>query len=165
MTTTPLQITPITRAEQPEAEALLKAQLDEHEIPLSEAELTRAVAGIFDRPERGDILLAKIGQTTVGLAFLTYCWTPEVGGLAAWLEELYVLPAHRAQGVGTRLVAAALAHARAQGCHTVDLQVEHSHVRAANLYGRMGFTEQPRRTYRHDLRTASEKQKGEGGVS
>jgi GNAT superfamily N-acetyltransferase len=152
MTTTPaLQIAPLTRAEQADAEALLDAQLAEHEIPLSPDGVKRAIEEIFVRPERGDILLARSGQTTIGMAFLTYAWTPESGGLNAWLEELYVVPAHRGSGVGTQLVQAALAHARAHGCQAVDLQVEHSHARAANLYQRMGFTEQPRRTFRLDL--------------
>jgi ribosomal protein S18 acetylase RimI-like enzyme len=152
-----IHIAPITRAEQSDAEALLRAQLAEHDIPLSAAGITRAVAEIFIRPERGAILLAKCGATSIGMAFLTYSWTPEIGGLNAWLEELYVLPAHRGHGVGTQLVQAALAHARAHGCAAVDLEVEHSHARAANLYSRLGFNELPRRTFRHDLRAEPEK--------
>jgi GNAT superfamily N-acetyltransferase len=75
----------------------------------------------------------------VGLAYLSFQWTLERGGWVMWLEELYVLPALRALGIGTALLRAALDVARARSCRAVELEVETSHTRAANLYARAGF--------------------------
>lgn len=47
---------------------------------------------------------------------------------------------HRGSGVGARLLDTVLREARQRGCRAVDLEVEASHARAANLYGRAGFT-------------------------
>ena len=153
-----VQIEVMVAQEQSAVSALLRAQLDEHQIPLDQAGLERSVAEVVLRPERGTILVAKqAGQglgpshDIVGMAFLVYLWTPELGGLVARLEELYVLPVLRGHGLGEQLVRASLAEARRVGCVAVDLEVEHSHARAANLYERLGFGVLPRRVFRRDL--------------
>jgi ribosomal protein S18 acetylase RimI-like enzyme len=75
----------------------------------------------------------------VGVAYLSFVWALEHGGRAAWLEELYVVPWLRDQGIGTQLLHAVLEHAALQGCVAVDLEVDAGHTRAARLYAREGF--------------------------
>jgi GNAT superfamily N-acetyltransferase len=129
-------------ADLPVATLLVRAQLDEHEIAVSN--LSTAVAGLIERPERGAVLLAYYGDEPVGVAALAYTWTLEHGGLVAWLDELYVAPAHRNRGIGRALLDRALSHAAAAGCLAVDLEVEQSHARAARLYASAGFQALPR---------------------
>lgn len=148
------------RSEVGAALRLLRAQLDEHAIPVRDDELRRSVEELFVRPYLGDVLLLWRGGQAVGLAFLTYSWTPEIGGMTCWFDELYVQPAHREAGLGSHLLRAGVALAEERGCCSVDLQVEHSHERAAALYTRHGFKEQPRRTFRLDLRTADTERPG-----
>jgi len=119
--------------------ALLTAQLEEHAIPLTPELLAAAVEGGVADDGRALILLAREGDRPVGVAFLSFQWTLERGGRVMWLEELYVLPERRGQGTGQRLLEAALEAARARGCLAVELEVEASHSRAANLYARAGF--------------------------
>jgi len=119
--------------------ALLAAQLDEHAIPLAPELLAEAVAGALADDGRALILLAREEQRPVGVAYLSFQWALERGGNVLWLEELYVLPEWRGRGIGTRLLQAALDAARARGCLAVELEVEASHARAANLYARAGF--------------------------
>src|SRR5262245_54653220 len=119
---------------------LLAAQLEEHEIAIDRAALRAAVAGALEVPARGSFLVARTGGDLVGVAYLSFTWTLEHGGKSAWLEELYVVPERREHGIGTRLLSAACEHARDAGCAAVDLEVESSHARAANLYARTGFT-------------------------
>jgi GNAT superfamily N-acetyltransferase len=118
---------------------LLAAQLDEHAIPIESAALERAVRGLVEVPERGVILVARDANSAVGVAAVSYSWTIERGGKAAWLEELYVLPAWRGNGIGTALLRAAIDAARRFGCSAVDLEVESSHERVEALYERHGF--------------------------
>ena len=104
------------------------------------AELTAAARGMLERPQRGQFLLALDGDTPVGFAALSYLWTLERGGRAAWLDELYVVPERRQGGIGAALLDAAIAAARAGGALAVDLEIEAGHDRVASLYRRNGFT-------------------------
>jgi GNAT superfamily N-acetyltransferase len=119
--------------------ALLTAQLEEHAIPLAPELLAAAVTGALVDDGRALILVARDEGTPVGVAYLSFQWTLERGGNVLWVEELYVLPDHRGQGIGTQLLRAALDVARARGCLAVELEVEASHSRAANLSARAGF--------------------------
>lgn len=123
---------------------LLRAQLAEHDIVLPGEALADGLRGLLLQPERGAVLLARAGETAVGLAVLAHTWTVEHGGLVTWLDELYVIPAWRGQGIGGRLLDAAIELARTEGCIAIELEVEASHARATALYERAGFTRLPR---------------------
>ncbi len=121
--------------------ALLRAQLDEHDIALPDVALARAVDGVLDDAARGLFIVAREGhgQPVRGVAYLALTWSLEHGGRSAWLEELYVYPAWRDKGIGRALVRAVVERATALGCAAVDLEVETAHTRAAHLYEREGF--------------------------
>jgi GNAT superfamily N-acetyltransferase len=121
------------------AVALLRRQLDEHDITLDDAALEHAVRVLVEQPEVGRVLIARCGGEIAGVAVLSFLWTLEHGGPAAWLDELYVASAHRGRGIGRQLVEAALQLARGRGCAALDLEVEDGHEDAARLYARMGF--------------------------
>ena len=127
------------RDDLPALTALLIAQLRDHGNDVSDDDLAAAARGMIERPQRGQFLLALDGGTVVGLAALSYLWTLERGGLAAWLDELYVLPERRDAGIGAALVAAAIATACAAGALAVELEIEAGHERVASLYRRTGF--------------------------
>ncbi len=130
---------------------LLRVQYDEHGIVLAPERLSDAIAGALGHPERGTILVARDGVEVVGVAYLSYVWTLEHGGLSSWLEELFVVPSRRERGVGGALLAAAIEHARRIGCAAMDLEVEASHDRAAHLYSRVGFRRRSRSRWVREL--------------
>ena len=132
---------------------LLHAQFDEHQISLSVESVDRAIARLIQTPERGALLLALDSGVPVGLAAIAYTWTLEHGGLVAWLDELYVVPERRGQGLGTALLVAARKVATDAGCAAIELEVDATHRRAENLYHRAGF--EPLRRSRWSLRLAS----------
>lgn len=134
--------------------ALLVTQLREHGTELSDAEIARAARGLFRRPQRGQFLIARESGALVGFAALSFLWTLERGGRAAWLDELYVLPDRRGHGIGEALLRAALEAAREAGALAVDLEIESGHERAAALYRRAGFAPLPRSRWARDLAPA-----------
>jgi GNAT superfamily N-acetyltransferase len=136
-----------TPADREDVLRLLTLQFAEHDIFLEPARLQYVVDGQLDTPRNGRILIARFDGRVVGLAALSFLWTLEHGGMSCWLDELYVEPALRAHQIGTRLLHAAIECATKDGCIAMDLEVEASHARAANLYVREGFTPHARTRY------------------
>ena len=81
------------------------------------------------------------------MAYMSSLMSLEHGGISGWLEELYVLPAWRGRGIGTRLLARAVLQARRLGWKAVDLEVDRDHRRAEALYPVHGFSRVPRRRF------------------
>ena len=96
------------------------------------------VPGLRVHPERL-IRLALYGQSVVGAAvcfvgFSTFSARPRLN-----VHDLCVLPAHQRQGLGRRLLEAAIAAARDVGCSGVTLEVRGDNVVAQRLYRSLGF--------------------------
>lgn len=119
--------------------ALLLEQLREHNIPGDSASLRAVVKQMVGNPARGFVLVAKSEGVIVGVAYVSTVLSIEHAGNVAWLEELYVTPSMRAQGIGASLVAAVLKKARADSMKAVDLEIDAGHARVASLYRRFGF--------------------------
>ena len=84
---------------------LLAEQFDEHDIDTSPEVLRHAIAEILRNEGLGLFLVARDGGEVVGLAALAFAWTLEHGGKSVWLDELYVVPERRGQGIGRALLA------------------------------------------------------------
>ncbi|HXX67410.1 MAG TPA: GNAT family N-acetyltransferase [Polyangiaceae bacterium] len=130
---------------------LLRAQFDEHGIDLPAGELPEALRGLLSDKKRGRVLLA-CDPDPAGIAVLAYTWTLEHGGQVAWLDELFVIPGRRGQGVGLALLRRAIEVAREGGCRAVELEVDAERERAEHLYEREGFRRLPRHRWAKGLR-------------
>lgn len=126
---------------------LLAAQFAEHDIDLDTVALARGVRGLLSERHRGIAALARRDGAAVGLACLPFTWTLEHGGPSAWLDELYVRPDHRGQGIGASLLRYVCHVAEQRGCLAIDLEVEATHERAARLYERHGFERHNRQRF------------------
>jgi GNAT superfamily N-acetyltransferase len=126
---------------------LLAVQLGEHSISPARAALEAAVAALIADPHLGRIFVADAGGRIVGVAAMSWSFSLEHGGRGAWLDELYVLPERRGQGIGAALLDAARAAARAGGALAMDLEVEAGHERVSSLYERRGFTRHQRQRW------------------
>jgi ribosomal protein S18 acetylase RimI-like enzyme len=151
--TAAIEIVPLRDDLLVDATELLEAQLVEHELPLPARGVRFVLSELLRQPALGLVLLARRAGASVGVAYLSTQWTLERGGANCWLEELYVLPALRGQGIGSQLLRAALAELTARGCESMDLEVEAGHERAARLYERLGFRRLPRTRYWRRLRS------------
>lgn len=75
-----------------------------------------------------------------GLAVLRFRPALWSEGLECYLAELYVVPERRGQGLGRRLMTAAIELARSRGADTMDLGTGDDDVAARALYESLGFT-------------------------
>ena len=127
---------------------LFQRQLLEHQIESNEADLRNVIATILDQPRHGFILVATVtGAGMVGVALASAFLGVEHGGESGWLEELFVRPEWRQQGVGNRLLTEVLRVARSRGWRALDLEVETDHERAIPLYERHGFRPHSRKHF------------------
>jgi len=122
-----------------ECARLLVEQLREHGVVASTERLSQVLEAIVTNTGCGFVLVARIDEAIVGVAYAATILSAEHSGLVAWLEELYVTPSHRSRGVGSALLAAVLERAREAGVVAVDLEVDANHSRAESLYRRFGF--------------------------
>jgi GNAT superfamily N-acetyltransferase len=130
---------------------LLRAQLEEHHIAIDPSALEGALRGLVEVEGRGRVLLARQDGSVVAVAVLAHTWTLERGGMCTWLDELYVRPELRSQGIGKMLLDQAIGIAQRDGCNAIELEVEADHSRAEGLYIREGFQRLSRRRFTKQL--------------
>jgi ribosomal protein S18 acetylase RimI-like enzyme len=90
--------------------------------------------------ERGDATFVLVGGGPDGMAELRFRSSLMTGALDAYLEELYVAPARRGQGLGRALLEAAIEIAREAGATHMDLGTSEDDIAARALYESAGFT-------------------------
>jgi GNAT superfamily N-acetyltransferase len=95
------------------------------------------------------VVLAEDGGQDVGFGFLTLRPTPYYDGSFAQLEELYVVPARRDEGIGTSLIGMAIDTVRARGAAEMHINVDEIDEDARRFYERHGFRNiEPGKDYR-----------------
>jgi GNAT superfamily N-acetyltransferase len=100
-----LQIRFVSHRDIGEVTALLEAQLREHQMTPPTDVLRQSLRTVIDNPHYGFILLAaSADDVAVGVAYASSLLSFEHGGVSGWVEELYVTPAWRGQGIGSRLL-------------------------------------------------------------
>jgi GNAT superfamily N-acetyltransferase len=90
--------------------------------------------------EGGDVIALLTGEPAVGVALLTLRPNVWYDGPVALLDELYVVPAVRDQGLGTALLAAAEAVVRERGAELLEINVDAGDTDARRFYERHGYT-------------------------
>jgi ribosomal protein S18 acetylase RimI-like enzyme len=104
--------------------------------PAAEVLAERTAAFIED----GMLTFLLAGEGPDGIAQLRYLPSIWDGCLSAYLEELYVVPKLRGQGIGRALLEAAMETAREAGATHMDLNTGETDTAARALYESAGFT-------------------------
>lgn len=90
--------------------------------------------------QSGEIVVLVAGEGPDGFAQLRFRPSVITGALDAYLEELYVAPAVRGQGIGRALLEAAMKEARRLGAKRIELGTSEDDVAARGLYESIGFS-------------------------
>jgi ribosomal protein S18 acetylase RimI-like enzyme len=129
-------------------QAVLKMVRDFHleeGLRTAEPAVTEAVTQLLTDPSTGRIWLITANDgTTAGYIVLTFGFSIEFRGRDAFIDELYVIPAHRGRGLGKQAIEQAAENAREIGVHALHLEVAHGNQRALELYRRMDFKDHDR---------------------
>ena len=90
--------------------------------------------------ERDEALFLLAGEGPDGVAELRLRPSIMTGALDAYLEELYVAPARRGEGLGRALLEAAIEAVRERGATRMDIATSVDDTAARGLYESAGFT-------------------------
>ncbi len=134
------QIASATAADIPQLCALLAILFTQEED--FEPDANKQSAGlrrIIERPETGRILVLREGNDAVGMANLLFTVSTACGGKVALLEDMVIHPARRGDGLGGKLLNAAIELARQEGCLRITLLTDRANDAAICFYQRHGF--------------------------
>ena len=104
--------------------------------PVPDAFLTRTFDEMMARDTYAEGYLLEEDGRALGYALLAKTWSQEAGGMAVWIEELYVSPEARGKGLGSAFFAFLKTRCPAA---RYRLETEAENTRAKALYTRMGF--------------------------
>jgi len=119
--------------------ALLFAQ--EAEFAPDAERQAAGLRAILSDSNAGAILVAREGGEIVGMVNLLFTVSTFLGSRVALLEDMIVLPDQRGKGMGTALLHAAIARAKAEGCARITLLTDGANAEAKAFYRRAGFGE------------------------
>jgi GNAT superfamily N-acetyltransferase len=118
-----------------------------HELFGQEAEFqpdrqaqARGLQLIISNPAVGHILVARRQTRIVAMVNLLYTVSTALGERVVLLEDMLVTQAERGNGVGSRLLTAAIDFARQQGCKRITLLTDSDNEAAQAFYAKHGFS-------------------------
>jgi GNAT superfamily N-acetyltransferase len=111
--------------------------------PTNAENVARTFVNLRGGPTHGACGVALVGDgdavRIVGYALAFPFWSAEYGGLLALVDEIYVVPEHRGQGIGERLMQFLENYAHEQGHVGLTLLAMNKNPRAHRFYERLGY--------------------------
>ncbi len=95
-------------------------------------------------PDLGQAWIFHDGETPVGYIVLTFGHSFEYHGRDSFIDELYIEPPYRRQGIGKRAMQFVEERAHELGVNAIHLEVDQGNDPAAELYRRAGYEDHAR---------------------
>ncbi|MBL8046649.1 MAG: GNAT family N-acetyltransferase [Anaerolineales bacterium] len=134
-----LTIRPAALADIPTLLKLMEPFTTDGGYPFDEVEATASFNTLLSNPALGGVFLAEIAGEAAGYVVLTMRFAMEYGGLEGYLDDLYVRPAVRRQGVAHALLEALFADCRQRDVKGVAVEAGQSNHAAQKLYASFGL--------------------------
>lgn len=131
----------------PQLRRLAREFYDEDGFATSDADLDNNFRVLLADRDNAHICLAVQGGSRIGFA-LTTCRVILESGVVAELQDLYVMPAYRRQGIAASLIRDAIGWAKARGAAQLEVVVAPNGRDVSHLfdyYAARGFRDEGRR--------------------
>ena len=113
-------------------------------IPFDESAARSAFQQFLSLPAFGRVWLIHDGPSIIGYIILTIGFSFEFRGHDAFIDELYISPAHRRRGVGRAAMAFVEQQAREMRVNAMHLEVQCGNHPARELYRHTGYRDHHR---------------------
>ncbi len=133
---------PVRRATPADVPVLVELMAEfyaESAMPLDRAAVGGVFRGLLADPARGAVWLVLADGAPAGYVVLTVGFSMEYGGLDAFVDDLFVRPAHRRRGLGRAALDTLVAECRRRGVQALHLEVARDNQSAKALYEGFGF--------------------------
>jgi ribosomal protein S18 acetylase RimI-like enzyme len=119
---------------------LMEAFYAESDYPFVPDKASSAFEALFSNESFGQCWLIECNSAPIGYIAVTYTFSLEYFGYAAFIEDLYISSDYRNKGLGRRALEAAETECRKRGILALHLEVGTGNVNGKRLYERFGFT-------------------------
>jgi ribosomal protein S18 acetylase RimI-like enzyme len=104
-----------------------------------EPAVREALRKFLASPDLGQAWVFFEEETPVGYIVLSFGYSFEYHGRDSFIDELYIEPQYRRQGIGRRAMQFTAERARELGVNAIHLEVDQGNDPAAELYRRAGY--------------------------
>ena len=105
---------------------------------ITDDKIKRTFLALAADPGKGKILVIEKGKIIVGYALLANFWSNEWGGNVLFLDEIYLKPEFRGQGIGRSFINY-LIEKKYNHATAIQLEVASNNKKARALYADIGF--------------------------
>jgi GNAT superfamily N-acetyltransferase len=133
-------IAPVIAADLDELLPMVRAYCDFYDAHPSDSALLAVSRALLADPEHAGMQLIAREQHGRASGFATLFWSLDTlaAGEIGVMNDLYVIPELRGEGLGAQLIAACVERCRARGAVSMVWQTAPENARAQRLYDRLG---------------------------
>lgn len=118
---------------------LVKEFHEGEQLPFDAQADGRALENLLLKQSLGQVWLIQSGDEAIGYIVLTLGYSIEYRGQDAFIDEFYLRPAYRKQGIGTMTLTFAEEVCRTLGVQALHLEVDFDNADAQRLYHKVGY--------------------------
>lgn len=134
-----IRVRPAMLADVPALVELMTEFYDESDYELDPDWATAAFTTLLSDVSLGAIWIADVDGQPAGHIVLTVRFTMEHGGHSGYIDDLFVRPNYRRQGVAKALLGTLIEECRWRGCLSLHVEVGDDNDAAQALYARHGL--------------------------
>lgn len=139
-----MKIRKISQADQETVLSLMKAFYQSEAVlhPLPEETIQRCLQDCVRNSPYIEGYVMDVEGTIVGFAMVAKGYATEVGGICVQIEDIFIRPEFRGQGIGNQFFAYIMDKYK-DTAYRFRLEVEENNTNAIRLYKKLGFVELP----------------------
>jgi GNAT superfamily N-acetyltransferase len=134
-----LELVPAQAADLHTLEPFVRAYHEFEHIASTPEARRRALEQLLENAALGRIWLIKVGDEPVGYIALCFGYTIEFAGLDAFVDEFYIVEAHRGRGLGGLVLERIADEAQRCSVRALHLEVARTNEAAVRVYRACGF--------------------------
>jgi ribosomal protein S18 acetylase RimI-like enzyme len=135
------RVRPASQADVPTLVRLMGEFYAESGFPLPERQATRTFQTLLSASELGAVWLLRHEGHPAGFVVLTVAFSMEYGGLRGFVDDLFVSPRFRQQGLASEALKAVMQACAERGVRALLVETSLANDTAVRVYRRAGFDE------------------------